>query len=97
MIYGEWHGGASYSPSTIDDRERFASIAAAEQALRDRERHGYWQRQDFDYLTREPDSTFTPAVDRDTTCMWLYGSPSSEDPSLVLDFGPRGGVRRHRV
>jgi hypothetical protein len=93
-LYGLWHGGhGSYSEPNRDDLESFPDIEAARQALADRQDHGYWQRQDFAYVTREPESVFTPCV-ADESHMYLF----LVDPrSLVEQIGDAAGYPDTRI
>lgn len=102
QVYALWHGGAGYSPSDMDDLESFASIEAAKDALHSRMRNGYWQRQDFPFVNREPASVFTPCVEGDPaedggSSMWIYFYNPTEVgdpyPDRIIEFGPRGGVK----
>lgn len=97
--YGLWYGGNGYALSDPEsDMERFESLQEAKDALHDRYHDGYFSRQRFDYVNREPESVLTPAVG-DDSCMHLFASPDS-DPSLPdrrVYFGPRGGIRTERL
>lgn len=93
-VYGRWHGGSSYTHPYPEDTERFASIKAAKEAMRSRRDNGYWQRQDFDFIHKAPDSTFTPTVD-ESSYVDLYCCPEDEEFFARLEFGPRGGIQQH--
>lgn len=99
-VFALWHGGASYSVSSIHDNdlEQFESIAAAEYAFRDRFDSNGRRTVDFHYVQREPDSTYVPAVDESSTMDIYKYDPRESDgdayPDFQLSFGPRGGVRR---
>lgn len=102
MYYGRWYGGSSYSVGEMPDiLERFKSIEAAKDALRDRRDHGYWEPQDFDYVTREAESSLLPAVGDDSEIQLYNVGKTDVDPNewsdpypdLRVFFGPRGGVR----
>jgi len=100
-IYGIWNGGSGYSPSDLTtDLERFGSVTAARHALRSRRDHGYLWRQDFDFVNREAEAVHTPCVEDDST-IWLFLGGDEDDgivyvpeyPDLIVEFGPRDGVR----
>lgn len=99
MIYALWHGGSSYSSSSIEnnDLEQFPNIADARDTFRDRAETSGGYPLPTHYANRENTNTCFPAVD-ETTSMDVY----KYDPREVCDpypdfrfvFGPRGGIRR---
>lgn len=96
MIYAHWHGGSSYSwPDGTSAKEQFPSIEAAADALRDRLNLGHIYPQPFAYPDHT-DRALTPCVGLDSA-MFLYAAPDAEDAFLLLEFGPRGGVKRTRL
>lgn len=107
-----WHGGNSYGAPYAEDAEEFPSIAAAEDAMRQREAHGYWQQQTFRYVFRPHESAFTPVAHSEGSgYMDVYRYPPGVDDELMrlmlecgeasmlyrIEYGPRGGIRRERV
>ncbi len=99
-VYALWYGGASYAHSTDDDLEKFPSIGAAVTALDDRHRLGYSFRQSFNFVNREPESSYTPCVEDDSE-IWLFLEDPTGDvdlyPDRIVRFGPRGGTIVERV
>jgi hypothetical protein len=94
--YGIWHGGAGYSLTDPEsDMEKFGSIQEAKDALSERFHSGYALRQTFDYVNRETESVFTPAVSEES-CIHLFTTPGVDYPDRRVFFGPRGGVRVER-
>lgn len=99
---GIWYGGTGYGHSEATDAEAFESIAEAVEELRAR----YAGHGDFAYLYRERETWVgTPGVDRDSS-FYLYRVDAGTDlgelreylerdayPDIVVEFGPRGGVR----
>ncbi|MCP2337502.1 hypothetical protein [Actinomadura rupiterrae] len=97
-LYGLWWGGPSYSrPTPDDDLERLHSLSAAKEALRDRYHSNGCRTEHFDFIEREPEQVYLPAVTTDSE-IWLYASPDSDPacPDWRVYFGPRAGVRVER-
>jgi hypothetical protein len=82
-IFGLWHGGASYSRSTMADLESFDSVADAESALESRYSGG---QQTFRYVGRNVDHSATPAVDETSHIeLYAYGN-AAPDRVVCLDM-----------
>ncbi|MFL1427534.1 MULTISPECIES: hypothetical protein [unclassified Nocardiopsis] len=94
MWYGLWFGGCGYSPSDpLEDIEKFPTLNAARDALRDRFRDGASWRQEFEFVNRDPEKVFTPAVSEDSEIL-LFATPDGDAyPDQRVYFGPLGGVR----
>lgn len=87
-VFVEWWGGSSYTLSyPWEYLEVFENIEAAKDALVSRYETGHWKKQDFEYVNRDAESTFTPAVGEDSN-MWLWYEKPIEDsehyPSAVI-------------
>ena len=97
-VWALWHGGSSYAPGELPrDLEHFGSIAEARGALRDRATMGGRWPQSFRYVDRPAETALTPCADEGATMtLWTYDPRGEDDPypSLVLELGPRGGIRR---
>ncbi len=94
--YGIWHGGIGYGPSGLEDMEKFDSLAQIKRTLYDRCMYGGVQKQTFRYVYQSQVSVFTPAVDITSTSISVYSDPEGGLPDMIVEFGPRCGVRvRH--
>lgn len=95
-VWGLWHGGINYAePYGMDYLEEFPSIEAARDALVSRAFRGYWQQQEFRYVNREPESTFTPGADTDCRMAIYFSNPTADTGAYadrVYRIGPRGGI-----
>ncbi|GAA3745223.1 hypothetical protein HDA32_005138 [Spinactinospora alkalitolerans] len=91
--YGIWHGWP-FSLSGTDDLERFGSLADVAEVLKSRCESGAVWLQHFDYVSREPESVYTPAVTEESY-IDLYRSADADLSCIERRavFGPRGGVR----
>src|SRR5688572_27353451 len=99
MVYALWHGGPSYSTSSIEDGdlESFPSIRAAKCALLDRYESGGSSTCEVRYVDKAHERTLFPSVTTDSTMdVFTYDPREVVDPSprFRLVFGPRLGVRR---
>lgn len=99
MVYALWHGGSSYSLSSIEnkDLECFGSIREAKSHLRWRYESNGHTPCTFGFVDREPTSVYVPSVTTDSTMdVYKYDPREVCDPSpdFRLVFGPRGGIRR---
>ncbi|MFR9675783.1 hypothetical protein [Streptomyces sp. TR02-1] len=78
MHFARWYGGAAgYSPPTPVDTEKFRTLTAMREALRERydESRSY-----FPYVLREPSCDRVPTVGRDSRMdVWL-NLPAGTDP-----------------
>jgi hypothetical protein len=95
MIYGLWHGGPNYSLGYVQgDTEEFTSVQHARATMNAR------------YHNRDGR---TPCVESDSMTVWftdprgdvsdpMWGWRDSTDqyPDLLLERGPRGGIRQNR-
>jgi len=101
VIYGLWHGGASYSPGELAaDLETFPSLRAATCALESRRVHGYHVPQAFIRPDGSTDHALTPCADTDShITVWLADPRGSDDPypDRVVAYGPRCGIRVQRT
>ena len=103
-IFVVWNGGSGYGPSDrVDDLEVHYSISAAASALIQRRRYGYSQKQHFPFVNRDSEYVFTPCVEDDSSMWcWFTARDGNNDgelhvpdyPDFILEFGPRGGVRK---
>lgn len=99
MIYVLWHGGPSYSTSSIEngDLESFPSIRAAKCALMERWESGGGSTCLVRYANKPHERSLFPAVTTDSAMdVFMYDPREAGDPSpdFRLFFGPRLGVRR---
>ena len=79
-VFGMWFGGSSYSHGEPGkDGERFDSIEDACSQLYSRYCSGYWERQTFNYVNREPEGTLCPAVDERTEIHLSLALPPEGD------------------
>ncbi len=94
-VFGMWFGGSSYSHGEPEkDGERFDSIEDACYQLYSRYRSGYWERQTFNFVNREPEGTLCPAVDEGTEIHLSLSLPPDGDftdvyPDLCLKLSER--------
>jgi hypothetical protein len=100
QVFAQWYGGCSYVWGDDDDIERFDSIAAAKVALDNRHSLGYSFRQHFEFVNREPESSFCPVVGEDSELWLFFADPTGDGdkyPDRIVKFGPRGGVITERT
>lgn len=103
---GLWHGGNSYAAPYPDDAEYFETIEDAKNAMRSRERCGYWQTQTFRNVFRPESNDLTPAAHSEWSGyidLYRVNKDATEDDIrtaiedgcgfIRLEFGPRGGIR----
>lgn len=101
-VYGVWYGGSGYARSdAFDDLEEFPSLKVAADRLASRERSGYWERQAFDFVNKEPARDFCPCVERDSSLDIYFADPRETMgfepmPDRRLVFGARGGIVSER-
>lgn len=94
QVFGVWNGGANYASGTApEDLESFSSITAAKGALLNRATGGHWFQQDFAYVNKPAERALTPNADEGAH-IWLYATAESDEAFALLEFGPRGGVKR---
>lgn len=81
-----WFGGSSYACPSDSDGEPFASISEAVSEFRRR---------------FEGHDSMYPCVDENCNAWIVIGNPNEatmeNGPDLVLEIGPRGGVRINRL
>lgn len=105
-VYALWYGGSSYGESDPDtDLEAFPSLSAAGEALRARYERGYAFRQHFEFVRRDPESVFCPAVS-ESTRMLVYLALDRDErgpcvhengPDVEIKLGPGGAARIKRL
>jgi hypothetical protein len=85
-VFVLWWGGSSYGMwEGTNDLESFPTLDHARDALCERYELGYWQRQDFPYVNKSPDSQLCPSVGEDSE-MWLfYSDPTQGEGDLYPD------------
>lgn len=97
MVYAIWHGGINYAKGEmVDTLERFDSVQAAADALRDRANNGHWSQQTFDYVHRETANVFTPVADVGARMTVYLGDDVPTDGDVAdryLELTPRGAIR----
>lgn len=88
-VYGLWHGGPGYSNADPkSDVERFDSVDAARNALSDRYTCGHTWKQDFDFVNRDRESVFTPAVSEEAEIVLYASLPEDENGVDFTDVYP---------
>jgi len=83
-VFGLWYGGSSYAMSEVKDLETWANVELAKDALVDRYGKGGFWKQEFLYMYKEPEFTFTPGVDEETE-IHLYYSPINGGSDMYPD------------
>lgn len=95
-VFALWNGGGSYARGTVhDDLEKFPSIHAVEEALRDRYDSNGHRRVTFPYVRGE-DHVYVPVVGLESYFEVWFSDPRSgaePAPDRFIQFGPRGGVQ----
>ncbi|MEU9014232.1 hypothetical protein AB0D12_31575 [Streptomyces sp. NPDC048479] len=91
-VYGVWEP-VMHEPSS-NPMEWWPSMTAAKSALRERLHQPGVTTTSHQRLTdgrNRPDAQFygTPGL----CCIFLYDTPDAVEPTGILDFGPKGGVR----
>ncbi|MEU6016955.1 hypothetical protein ABZ826_23760 [Streptomyces sp. NPDC047515] len=96
-VYGSWTPGKDEPP--CNPMEAWPSMRAAERSLRDRlappalgvsRCSTYWMSR-----PREDDAQFYGSTD--SSGIFLYEKPDTDEPYAILEFGPRRGIRKTAI
>lgn len=81
-VYALWNGGPSYASAYMEeDVEKFESLADAVAAAQSRKDSGHWIPQDFNFVSREPQSSLTPGVSETSSMdIFMVDPRESYDP-----------------
>lgn len=96
-VYGSWTPGKDESP--CNPMEAWPSMRAAERALRDRlaPRPLSISRCTTYYLDRPQRDDAQFYGSKDNSAIFLYDEANADAPTGVLEFGPKGGIRRTAI
>lgn len=93
-VYGSWTPGKDEPP--CNPMEAWPSMRAAERSLRERLAPPVLtvSKCSTYYVSRprQDDAQFYGS--KDSSGIYLYETPGADKPHAILEFGPRGGIRR---
>jgi hypothetical protein len=95
-VFGIWDPMKDEPSNDRTCMERWPSMRAAQAALRDRIAPGYpaIPRCRTRYINRPAQDNAQFYGSKDSSCIHLYRNQADPQPYALLEFGPRGGIRK---